>query len=601
MVAPVQGTVGKTSNDPSTQDYLTELTNFYNKPENEGVESEFKAPDGSSFKIKDASYLARVRSNVNTGKYDAAAAQQQASANKAVDKNADTSLDNSDYSKDKQKGAKRVEDANNSASMSDSKNTKSKGSSKVSEGKDTVKSEQDQEAGLQAELEKSNTQTNTNIEATQVLFKKMTENAAKTKATTQVTLTKVQQAFSKAKKAREAQAQRAEETMSEDSSTQSGSKMGFEGKLMTTNSITSSNSSADAAMDKSWEETMNGKIKVSSDLLKTQVPQLQNVKSAGEKAAQPMLAQAKVSDSSADAQKQQRSQNITKGSVEVGVGAVGVTVGTVQIVTGTATWSTGTALLSNPYTAAAGGAMVASGKATVMSGAGQVLGGIGSIGSAIMGSFKAAKANKQAAEQFVKTAESQRTQSMTARRQAMALTQQSNAKIVKATQALNKTTQELSSGSLLSSSSYGGVNTDGMDESQIESVKQERYNKVMTHEQAHAAIIGGSPVVETDSNGVAIGGYVNIDVPTVDENDLQGTIAKAQKVIEAALAPSDPSSQDRNIASQARSVLNEAQSKLEEKSKKAEEDKKSEKTEDKKEEAKEEVKEEKTEQPKQAK
>lgn len=86
---------------------------------------------------------------------------------------------------------------------------------------------------------------------------------------------------------------------------------------------------------------------------------------------------------------------------------------------------------------------------------------------------------------------------------------------------------------------------------------QMRDREVRTHEQAHAAVGGryaGSPSYEfkrgPDGRQYANGGEVAIDVSAVS-GDPQATLAKMQVVRRAALAPAQPSGQDRQVASQA--------------------------------------------------
>lgn len=562
MVAPVQGSVGKTSNDPATQDYLTELTNFYNKPENEGVKSEFVAPDGSKFEIEDASYLARVRSNVNTGK---------------LDKGADLDLEGSEYAKNKKEGAEKVDNAMlNKAddAKSSGKQKKSEGESKIKNTDSTISKSEEKTEKSKAKVEVSKTKTEAiNAETTEI-FKKMDQNNKKLITISKQIMDKTNAAFAKAKTLRAQKAESQAEEMVEDSSTQSGSKMGFEGKLMTVASAPKSG--GDKALDKSWEDTINGKIKISSDLLKQQTPVLLKVKEEGQKAAQPLLDQAKASVDAAANSDDQAGTLKTQANIQTASGAVTAIAGVLDV-------TIGLPLIPPVLTMPAGTTKTILGVTTIIS-------GLGTIVASEMGPRKQAEAKWAEANTLCETAKKQESQASVARKQAIAAANQSNVKIIKATQSLNKTTQEMSKG--LSASSYAGVNTDGMDEAQIESVKKQRYDQIMAHEQAHAAIIGGTPVIETDSNGVAIGGYVQIDIPSVDDNDLEGTIEKAQRVIDAALAPSDPSAQDQNIASQARNVLSQAQSRLEEKTKKVEEEVKAEEKGEKKEEVKE-VKEEK--------
>ncbi len=88
--------------------------------------------------------------------------------------------------------------------------------------------------------------------------------------------------------------------------------------------------------------------------------------------------------------------------------------------------------------------------------------------------------------------------------------------------------------------------------------------KVKAHEQAHASVGGvyaGSPnfTYKTGPNGVryAVAGEVPIDLSPVPGNP-QATLAKAQQVSRAALAPADPSPTDRRIASSAQALASKA-------------------------------------------
>lgn len=84
-----------------------------------------------------------------------------------------------------------------------------------------------------------------------------------------------------------------------------------------------------------------------------------------------------------------------------------------------------------------------------------------------------------------------------------------------------------------------------------------RDREVRAHEQAHAAVGGvfaGSPSYTTEQgpNGVryAVAGEVSISTSPV-AGDAQATIRKADIVRRAALAPADPSAQDRAVAAKA--------------------------------------------------
>jgi hypothetical protein len=81
---------------------------------------------------------------------------------------------------------------------------------------------------------------------------------------------------------------------------------------------------------------------------------------------------------------------------------------------------------------------------------------------------------------------------------------------------------------------------------------QNRDREVRNHEQAHIAASGGlsrggaSFSYQRGSDGklYAVGGEVSIDTSPVPDNP-QATIQKAQQIRAAALAPADPSAQDR--------------------------------------------------------
>lgn len=84
-----------------------------------------------------------------------------------------------------------------------------------------------------------------------------------------------------------------------------------------------------------------------------------------------------------------------------------------------------------------------------------------------------------------------------------------------------------------------------------------RDRQVRAHEQAHLSAAGGLATSGAsftyqqgpDGQRYAVGGEVSID--TSSGRDPQSTITKAAQIQRAALAPADPSSQDRLVASQA--------------------------------------------------
>lgn len=91
---------------------------------------------------------------------------------------------------------------------------------------------------------------------------------------------------------------------------------------------------------------------------------------------------------------------------------------------------------------------------------------------------------------------------------------------------------------------------------------------VRAHEAAHAAAAGGlargtsyRSVSGPDGKQYAVGGEVKIDVSPISGN-AQATISKMQIVRRAALAPIDPSGQDRSVASTADSIEAQARSEI---------------------------------------
>ena len=96
-----------------------------------------------------------------------------------------------------------------------------------------------------------------------------------------------------------------------------------------------------------------------------------------------------------------------------------------------------------------------------------------------------------------------------------------------------------------------------------------RDREVRAHEQAHAAAAGalaqGGPTYEfergPDGRMYAVGGEVNIDTSAVP-GDPQATLEKAEQIRRAALAPADPSSQDRSVAADAAAMAAQARVEL---------------------------------------
>ena len=95
-----------------------------------------------------------------------------------------------------------------------------------------------------------------------------------------------------------------------------------------------------------------------------------------------------------------------------------------------------------------------------------------------------------------------------------------------------------------------------------------RDQEVRSHEQAHAAVGGqyaGAPTYTytrgPDGKRYAVGGEVGIDTSPV-ANDPEATLSKMDVVIRAALAPAEPSAQDRQVAAQALGQMAEARVQL---------------------------------------
>ena len=98
---------------------------------------------------------------------------------------------------------------------------------------------------------------------------------------------------------------------------------------------------------------------------------------------------------------------------------------------------------------------------------------------------------------------------------------------------------------------------------------QARDAEVRTHEAAHLAAAGqfatsgASYTYETGPDGkkYAVGGEVSIDTSPV-KGDPQATLEKAQTIQRAALAPAQPSDQDRKVAAAAAQMAAQAQQEL---------------------------------------
>ncbi len=93
--------------------------------------------------------------------------------------------------------------------------------------------------------------------------------------------------------------------------------------------------------------------------------------------------------------------------------------------------------------------------------------------------------------------------------------------------------------------------------------------EVRRHEQAHLAaggalVRGGASFSfqrGPDGQQYAVSGEVNIEM-SAEEGDPKATIQKMQQVKRAALAPAEPSAQDRSVASRAASIESQARSEM---------------------------------------
>lgn len=106
-------------------------------------------------------------------------------------------------------------------------------------------------------------------------------------------------------------------------------------------------------------------------------------------------------------------------------------------------------------------------------------------------------------------------------------------------------------------------------EAQLLQALKRRDRAVRTHEQAHAAVAGpyarGGPVYEYQRgpNGqmFAVGGHVKLDTSPV-AGDPQATLDKAETLRRAAMAPAQPSAQDRRVAAEVAGMALEARAEL---------------------------------------
>eukprot|EP01107_Rhizomastix_libera_P011584 TRINITY_DN29110_c0_g1_i1.p1 TRINITY_DN29110_c0_g1~~TRINITY_DN29110_c0_g1_i1.p1 ORF type:complete len:239 (+),score=-8.81 TRINITY_DN29110_c0_g1_i1:218-934(+) len=132
----------------------------------------------------------------------------------------------------------------------------------------------------------------------------------------------------------------------------------------------------------------------------------------------------------------------------------------------------------------------------------------------------------------------------------------------------SNTSSKTDSKSSSSSQSITGKKELSESEKKVIEALKKRDNEVRSHESAHMAAGAGlvrgaasySTQVGPDGQAYAIGGEVQIDM--APEKDPQATVNKMRQVQRAALAPAEPSGQDRSVASQAAKVAAEAEAEL---------------------------------------
>ncbi|MDY0213398.1 MAG: putative metalloprotease CJM1_0395 family protein [Desulfuromonadaceae bacterium] len=112
-----------------------------------------------------------------------------------------------------------------------------------------------------------------------------------------------------------------------------------------------------------------------------------------------------------------------------------------------------------------------------------------------------------------------------------------------------------------------GANLNSQEQQKVQELKL-RDQEVRIHEAAHAAVGGqhaGTPTLEyatgPDGKRYAVAGAVSIDLSKV-AGDSQGTIAKMEQIQAAALAPAQPSTQDRRVAARAAQIATQARMEL---------------------------------------
>ena len=114
-----------------------------------------------------------------------------------------------------------------------------------------------------------------------------------------------------------------------------------------------------------------------------------------------------------------------------------------------------------------------------------------------------------------------------------------------------------------------GINLNDPEVKKVIAQLQARDQEVRIHEQTHVAV-GGQYVTSgpsysyqtgPDGRRYAVGGNVGIDVSPIANNP-EATLMKARQVMQAALAPAEPSSQDYAVAQSAQSMMLQAQQEI---------------------------------------
>lgn len=80
----------------------------------------------------------------------------------------------------------------------------------------------------------------------------------------------------------------------------------------------------------------------------------------------------------------------------------------------------------------------------------------------------------------------------------------------------------------------------------------------MAHKMAGGSFAGAISI-EKNADGIPVSGHVPIKMPVLDKTNPQKTIDHANTVIKAAMAPSDPSSQDYKVAAEAADIKKQAE------------------------------------------